>query len=153
MPRTAYLAEPPKTTTQTHQPAQPIYRLKHHRKSPAHEETTMANNGYDVVVDVDDDGDLGHTDLTPDLEFHQSSCSPQICDCAPRKLADSSSDYNQDQATGNIPKNSSSIAALPVPRLGMSLQITVLILCSCRSQLLFRWRRWSLELALWRARP
>jgi hypothetical protein len=35
----------------------------------------MANNGYDVVVDVDDDGDLGHTDLTPDLEFHQSSCA------------------------------------------------------------------------------
>ena len=34
----------------------------------------MTNNGYDVVVDVDDDGDLGHTDLT-DLEFHQSSAS------------------------------------------------------------------------------
>jgi len=33
----------------------------------------MANNGYDVVVDIDDDGDLGHTDLVPDLEFHQSS--------------------------------------------------------------------------------
>ena len=32
----------------------------------------MANSGYDVVVDVDDEGDLGHTDLA-DLEFHQSS--------------------------------------------------------------------------------
>ncbi|TGZ83073.1 Yip1-domain-containing protein [Ascodesmis nigricans] len=32
------------------------------------------NNGYDVVVDVDDEGDLGHTDLT-DLEFHQSTYS------------------------------------------------------------------------------
>lgn len=34
--------------------------------------SSSANNGYDVVVDVDDEGDLGHTDLT-DLEFHQSS--------------------------------------------------------------------------------
>jgi hypothetical protein len=32
----------------------------------------MVSNGYDVVVDVDDDGDLGHTDLE-NLEFHQSS--------------------------------------------------------------------------------
>lgn len=32
----------------------------------------MANSGYDVVVDVDDEGDLGHTDLA-DLEFHPSS--------------------------------------------------------------------------------
>ncbi|TQS34882.1 hypothetical protein Golomagni_04717 [Golovinomyces magnicellulatus] len=29
--------------------------------------------GYDVVVDVDDDGDLGHTDLQEDLEFHSSN--------------------------------------------------------------------------------
>jgi len=36
----------------------------------------MANNGYDVVVDVDDEGDLGHTDLA-DLEFHPSSKKPQ----------------------------------------------------------------------------
>lgn len=34
----------------------------------------MANSGYDVVVDVDDEGDLGHTDLA-DLEFHPSSLS------------------------------------------------------------------------------
>lgn len=36
--------------------------------------TDMANRGYDVVVDVDADGDLGHTDLQQDnLEFHTSS--------------------------------------------------------------------------------
>ncbi|KAK0787251.1 hypothetical protein LTR75_012953 [Friedmanniomyces endolithicus] len=29
--------------------------------------------GYDVVVDVDAEGDLGHTDLNDDLEFHDSS--------------------------------------------------------------------------------
>ena len=34
----------------------------------------MANRGYDVVVDVDTEGDLGHTDLQDDdLEFHPSS--------------------------------------------------------------------------------
>ncbi|KAI0994919.1 hypothetical protein K3495_g13261 [Podosphaera aphanis] len=30
---------------------------------------------YDVVVDVDEDGDLGHTDLHDDLEFHASNFS------------------------------------------------------------------------------
>ncbi|CAD6500003.1 BgTH12-04108 [Blumeria graminis f. sp. triticale] len=29
--------------------------------------------GYDVQVDVDEDGDLGHTDLQEDLEFHSSN--------------------------------------------------------------------------------
>ncbi|KAK7523433.1 Yip1 domain family protein [Phyllosticta citriasiana] len=33
----------------------------------------MANRGYDVVVDVDEEGDLGHTDLQEDLEFHPSN--------------------------------------------------------------------------------
>ncbi|KAH9908600.1 hypothetical protein F4778DRAFT_717842 [Xylariomycetidae sp. FL2044] len=33
----------------------------------------MSGAGYDVVVDVDDEGDLGHTDLQEDLEFHNSS--------------------------------------------------------------------------------
>ncbi|KIX06311.1 uncharacterized protein Z518_04286 [Rhinocladiella mackenziei CBS 650.93] len=34
----------------------------------------MANRGYDVVVDVDTEGDLGHTDLQDDdLEFHSSN--------------------------------------------------------------------------------
>lgn len=35
----------------------------------------MANRGYDVVVDVDDE-DLGTTDLQEDLEFHNSSSLP-----------------------------------------------------------------------------
>ncbi|KAH8725695.1 Yip1 domain-containing family [Phaeosphaeriaceae sp. PMI808] len=33
----------------------------------------MSNRGYDVVVDVDQEGDLGHTDLREDLEFHSST--------------------------------------------------------------------------------
>ncbi|KAF9693385.1 hypothetical protein EKO04_008869 [Ascochyta lentis] len=33
----------------------------------------MANRGYDVVVDVEQEGDLGHTDLQEDLEFHSST--------------------------------------------------------------------------------
>ncbi|TRX96899.1 hypothetical protein FHL15_002205 [Xylaria flabelliformis] len=33
----------------------------------------MAGAGYDAVVDVDDEGDLGHTDLQEDLEFHTST--------------------------------------------------------------------------------
>ncbi|KAI0844722.1 Yip1-domain-containing protein [Daldinia vernicosa] len=35
----------------------------------------MANAGYDAVVDIDDEGDLGHTDLQEDLEFHNSNFS------------------------------------------------------------------------------
>ncbi|KAF2708690.1 Yip1 domain family protein [Pleomassaria siparia CBS 279.74] len=37
----------------------------------------MANRGYDVVVDVDQEGDLGHTDLQEDLEFHSSNFDSQ----------------------------------------------------------------------------
>ncbi|KAI9799556.1 MAG: hypothetical protein M1825_004482 [Sarcosagium campestre] len=33
----------------------------------------MSGAGYDVVVDVDEEGDLGHTDLHEDLEFHSSN--------------------------------------------------------------------------------
>jgi len=33
----------------------------------------MSGAGYDVVVDVDEEGDLGHTDLQEDLEFHSSN--------------------------------------------------------------------------------
>ncbi|KAI1495490.1 hypothetical protein F5X99DRAFT_137113 [Biscogniauxia marginata] len=33
----------------------------------------MSRAGYDAVVDVDDEGDLGHTDLQEDLEFHNST--------------------------------------------------------------------------------
>ncbi|KAL2147844.1 hypothetical protein VTI28DRAFT_5616 [Corynascus sepedonium] len=35
----------------------------------------MSRSGYDAVVDVDDEGDLGHTDLQEDLEFHNSNFS------------------------------------------------------------------------------
>ncbi|KAK7734957.1 hypothetical protein SLS53_007734 [Cytospora paraplurivora] len=35
----------------------------------------MSGSGYDAVVDVDDEGDLGHTDLQDDLEFHNSNFS------------------------------------------------------------------------------
>ncbi|KAL2259705.1 hypothetical protein VTK26DRAFT_6518 [Humicola hyalothermophila] len=35
----------------------------------------MSRSGYDAVVDVDDEGDLGHTDLQEDLEFHTSNFS------------------------------------------------------------------------------
>ena len=57
----------------------------------------MANRGYDVVVDVDQEvrqisrdiehtadtaqGDLGHTDLQEDLEFHSSSKLSQYNTC------------------------------------------------------------------------
>ncbi|CBX99117.1 similar to Yip1 domain family protein [Plenodomus lingam JN3] len=39
----------------------------------------MANRGYDFVVDVDvgQEGDLGHTDLQEDLEFHRSDFESQ----------------------------------------------------------------------------
>ncbi|KAF1912961.1 hypothetical protein BDU57DRAFT_550725 [Ampelomyces quisqualis] len=37
----------------------------------------MATRGYDVVVDVDQEGDLGHTDLQEDLEFHRSNFDAQ----------------------------------------------------------------------------
>jgi len=33
----------------------------------------MSGAGYDVVVDIDEEGDLGHTDLQEDLEFHSSN--------------------------------------------------------------------------------
>ncbi|KAF2667165.1 Yip1-domain-containing protein [Microthyrium microscopicum] len=36
-----------------------------------------SNRGYDVVVDVDTEGDLGHTDLQEDLEFHNSNFDSQ----------------------------------------------------------------------------
>ncbi|BDD59430.1 hypothetical protein MAP00_004637 [Monascus purpureus] len=42
------------------------------RKSPDYI-PNMAKQGYDVVVDVDTEGDLGHTDLQEDLEFHPSN--------------------------------------------------------------------------------
>lgn len=64
----------------------------------------MAGNGYDVVVDVDDEGDLGHTDLA-DLEFHPSSTKPPVLFERPTNRPD----YNQDQASGKIPTSASSL--------------------------------------------
>lgn len=58
------------------------------------------------MVDVDDEGDLGHTDLA-DLEFHPSSQKP------PNIFRSFSIanflDYNQDQASGKIPTSASSL--------------------------------------------
>ncbi|MCJ1458127.1 hypothetical protein MMC28_008498 [Mycoblastus sanguinarius] len=52
----------------------------------------MANRGYDVVVDVDAEGDLGHTDLQEDLEFHSSSTALSPFATAIPNLA--STDFN-----------------------------------------------------------
>ncbi|OCK84324.1 Yip1-domain-containing protein [Lepidopterella palustris CBS 459.81] len=54
----------------------------------------MANRGYDVVVDVDQEGDLGHTDLQEDLEFHTSN-------------------FENPQSRTKIPANSGSTSFLP----------------------------------------
>lgn len=71
----------------------------------------MANSGYDVVVDVDDEGDLGHTDLA-DLEFHPSSASSTPPPSIPE--ADSEwVDYDAGQASGKIPSNTSSMFSSP----------------------------------------
>ncbi|KAI5292637.1 hypothetical protein KEM52_006174 [Ascosphaera acerosa] len=57
----------------------------------------VARGGYDVVVDVDAEGDLGHTDLQDDLEFHQSGETPSTPVCSVSRLTDrSSSDFNAD---------------------------------------------------------
>lgn len=72
-----------------------ILRFRQHHKSPLlhqhrHDSKMSGRQGYDVVVDVDAEvgdtgkcdrqhaltrqqGDLGHTDLNDDLEFHNSS--------------------------------------------------------------------------------
>lgn len=60
------------------------------------------NTGYDAVVDVDEEGDLGHTDLQ-DLEFHQSS-EPYFTSVQKLLLINIAVDYIADQTTGNIPK-------------------------------------------------
>ncbi|KAF4637294.1 hypothetical protein G7Y89_g797 [Cudoniella acicularis] len=50
----------------------------------------MSGAGYDVVVDVDEEGDLGHTDLQEDLEFHSSNFNTEQSSGA-RKLPGGSS--------------------------------------------------------------
>jgi hypothetical protein len=85
--------------------AQPGRRARESSNKPKLQTpTTMANRGYDVVVDVDQEvrispaalheapdvgnettsltnlqGDLGHTDLQEDLEFHSSSTLSPYC--------------------------------------------------------------------------
>jgi hypothetical protein len=56
----------------------------------------MSGSGYDAVVDVDDDGDLGHTDLREDLEFHNSN-------------------FNETTAAGGRKAHHSSAGGLPPP--------------------------------------
>ncbi|KAI9696826.1 MAG: hypothetical protein M1836_005188 [Candelina mexicana] len=62
----------------------------------------MSNSrGYDVVVDVDAEGDLGHTDLQEDLEFHSSNFEDNQ---ARTKIA-------PDQSRGFLPNNSPSASS------------------------------------------
>ncbi|KAM3511666.1 hypothetical protein MY11210_004683 [Beauveria gryllotalpidicola] len=50
----------------------------------------MSGSGYDAVVDVDDEGDLGHTDLQEDgLEFHNSTFQEHTRGGGSRKSASS----------------------------------------------------------------
>ncbi|KAI1090172.1 Yip1-domain-containing protein [Rostrohypoxylon terebratum] len=63
----------------------------------------MANAGYDAVVDVDDEGDLGHTDLQEDLEFHNSNFG----DSTSRKGAPASSSGLPPPATASSGSGSS----------------------------------------------
>ncbi|KAI9796007.1 MAG: hypothetical protein M1835_004782 [Candelina submexicana] len=62
----------------------------------------MSNSrGYDVVVDVDAEGDLGHTDLQEDLEFHSSNFEDNQ---ARTKIA-------PDQSRGFLPNNAPSASS------------------------------------------
>ncbi|EDU48113.1 Yip1 domain containing family [Pyrenophora tritici-repentis] len=59
----------------------------------------MANRGYDVVVDVDQEGDLGHTDLQEDLEFHSSNFDTQP---TPRSGGNNNSKIQPDSASASF---------------------------------------------------
>ncbi|KAL6703370.1 hypothetical protein ACN47E_009712 [Coniothyrium glycines] len=59
----------------------------------------MANRGYDVVVDVDQEGDLGHTDLQEDLEFHSSNFDTNPSSRASKIPPDNSSSFLPGPAT------------------------------------------------------
>ncbi|CZT43879.1 probable YIP5 Protein that interacts with Rab GTPases involved in vesicle-mediated transport [Rhynchosporium secalis] len=48
-----------------------------------------AGTGYDVVVDVDEEGDLGHTDLQEDLEFHSSNFNTDASTASRKPLSSS----------------------------------------------------------------
>ncbi|KIV80611.1 hypothetical protein PV11_08102 [Exophiala sideris] len=69
----------------------------------------MANRGYDVVVDVDTEGDLGHTDLQDDdLEFHSSSMlSPSPACFMPRiGMANNAADFESNPSNRKIQPDS-----------------------------------------------
>ncbi|KAF2849722.1 Yip1 domain-containing family [Plenodomus tracheiphilus IPT5] len=68
----------------------------------------MANRGYDVVVDVDQEGDLGHTDLQEDLEFHSSNFSTNPSTSTSKIQPDStSSSFLPGPSTASAPPSSS----------------------------------------------
>lgn len=60
----------------------------------------MSGAGYDVVVDIDEEGDLGHTDLQEDLEFHSSNFTTDPSSTS-RKLPGSSSGLPAPATSGN----------------------------------------------------
>ncbi|KAI9816206.1 MAG: hypothetical protein M1827_001807 [Pycnora praestabilis] len=63
----------------------------------------MSSRGYDVVVDVDAEGDLGHTDLQEDLEFHSSSEPPPPAHNSISYLTVSPTDFEDNQSRTKIP--------------------------------------------------
>ncbi|KAI0799114.1 Yip1-domain-containing protein [Xylaria sp. FL0064] len=69
----------------------------------------MAGAGYDAVVDVDDDGDLGHTDLQEDLEFHTSTFTD--ASTTGRKYTPTSSSGLPPPATAGGPSGGGSAAS------------------------------------------
>ncbi|KAK3722000.1 hypothetical protein LTR37_002816 [Vermiconidia calcicola] len=68
----------------------------------------MANRqGYDVVVDVDAEGDLGHTDLNDDLEFHNSTFSSNPNGSNGPKVQPDSTSFLNTGSSRNAPSPSS----------------------------------------------
>ncbi|KAF2279326.1 Yip1-domain-containing protein [Westerdykella ornata] len=61
----------------------------------------MSNRGYDVVVDVDQEGDLGHTDLQEDLEFHSSNFDDPSSTSSTKIPPDSSTSFLPGPATSS----------------------------------------------------
>ncbi|MCJ1468247.1 hypothetical protein MMC07_006875 [Pseudocyphellaria aurata] len=68
----------------------------------------MANRGYDVVVDVDSEGDLGHTDLQEDLEFHSSGIPFSACFTKFQPLTNLLLDFTDPTNPRKIPPDTSS---------------------------------------------
>ncbi|KAI1660785.1 Yip1-domain-containing protein [Daldinia decipiens] len=74
----------------------------------------MANAGYDAVVDIDDEGDLGHTDLQEDLEFHNSTFSESQHARGGKGIPASSSSLNSGAPGLPLPATASSGGGGPV---------------------------------------